>query len=105
MVTENPSIVEEQRAMYESMCSTRTIREWWRLRVNEAERKRMFEEIAADANTEAAHAIADGKVANVGNSALFASGRNDHEARPSTSIVSLTSTDKVHGQAADSGEE
>jgi hypothetical protein len=64
--------MDEQRALYESMCSARSIcHEHLRLHVNKSERDRLFEKIAAEAD-------ADRNAANVGSSASFALGRNNH---------------------------
>lgn len=49
-------------------------------------------------------AVANENAANVGSSASFASPCNGYEAGPSGSIVDLTSTSNVDGQAAASDE-
>ena len=49
--------------------------------------------------------VADGGTANVGSSASFAPGCNDHKARLSTSIIDLTSSDNILDQVVDSDEE
>lgn len=111
MVAKNPAFVDEHRALYQSMHSSRDIRQerWW-LRVLRAESHTLFAEIKAEADAEAAQAIVDGNVdAYVASSASgslparFAPGHNDHEAAPSMSIVEHTSTGDVH--TVDSGEE
>lgn len=80
-------------------------REQWRLRVMEAERDALFDEIATEVDVEATRAIADGDADNVGSSGSFAPRRNDQEAGPSTSVLDLTSTGDVHGHTTHSGEE
>lgn len=62
----------------------------------EAERDLLFEQIAAEANENAAK---------VGSSTSFSTDRNNHEARSSTSIIDLTSAGNVGGHAVDFGEE
>lgn len=99
MFAENPTFLDEHRALYDSMRSAHAIRHGrWRLLVMEAERDTLFEELTTR------RAIMDRNVANVGSSVPFTSGHNDHSAGLSTSLVDLTLTGDVRGHAADSGE-
>lgn len=101
MVVKDPGFVDMQRVVLESMCSAYTIRhEWWHLRVMEAERDRLFNQIAA----EAAQAVADVTGTNISSSTLFTPHRNNREAGPSSSMVNLTSTGDMEGRADSSKE-
>ena len=66
----------------------------------EAERDRLFNQIAA----EAAQAVADATDTNISSSTSFTPHRNNREAGPSGSMVNLTSTDDMEGQADSSKE-
>ena len=82
MVSKDPNFVDQQRALYEPVHSTRV----------------SYNTITIETCAEVMQTIADeNMVAYIGSSTLFAgptllvSGRNNHEANPSTSIVDLTS--------------
>lgn len=58
MVVEDLGFVNEQWALYQSVCSPRTIcRERWQLPFMETERDLLFEQIAAEADAKVARAI------------------------------------------------
>lgn len=102
MLAKNPSIVDEQRVLYDCVSSTNAIYcERWRLRVNEAKRNRMFEDLMV----EAPEAIANGNTTLLGNSESFMPGRNDHKVGLSRSIIDHTFIANIDGQTVNSNKE
>lgn len=55
-----------------SPCSARTICREWQIRIKKTKCVRLFEEIAVEADMKVTQAVANGNVANLGSSVLFA---------------------------------